>query len=53
MYARIVLVLVLSSSTLLSAEKCNIENIKDFYDRVKTRGPLLNEAIKKKGRSVF
>lgn len=48
MHANIALALVLLSSTVLSSEKCNINNIKDFYNRVKSRSPLLNEAVKKK-----
>lgn len=48
MYAYFLAVLLLFSNVTRANEACDIKNIRDFYNRLKSTGPLLNEAIKKK-----
>lgn len=48
MYAYFLAVLLLFSNVTRANDACDIKNISDFYKRLKTTGPLLSEATKKK-----
>lgn len=48
MYAYLLAVVLLISNVTLANNTCDIENIKDFYERLKSTGPLKTEAVKKK-----
>lgn len=48
MYAYLLAVVLLFSNVTLANNTCDIENIKDFYERLKSTGPLKIEAVKKK-----
>lgn len=48
MYAYLLAAVLLISNVTLANNTCDIENIKDFYERLKSTGPLIVEALKKK-----
>jgi cobalt-zinc-cadmium efflux system outer membrane protein len=48
MYTKLAVLLVLGCFSAFAMDTCKIENIKSFYSRVKSSGPSLAEAFKRK-----
>lgn len=48
MYTYFLATLLLYSNVTFAQDACDIKNIKGFYRRVKSNGPLLQEAVKRK-----
>ncbi len=48
MYLRLLIVVTLVCGAAIAEEKCSIENIQSFYQRVKEQGPMRQEALSRK-----
>jgi hypothetical protein len=48
MYAYFLAIVLLSTSAVYANRTCNITNISEFYEKIKSNGPMISEAIKEK-----
>ncbi len=48
MYAYFLAIVLLSTSAVHANSTCNITNISEFYEKIKSNGPMISEAIKEK-----